>query len=65
MLYSAFLIEILNDREYGVSLNDTLRKMIQGYNSSKIDDIDNHDFSNDSTPTIVLSSDNEKFGLIQ
>ncbi|CAD8188241.1 unnamed protein product [Paramecium pentaurelia] len=65
MLYSAFLIEILNDKEYGVSLNDTLRKMIQGYNNSKIDDIDNHDFSNDPTPTIVLSSDNEKFGLIQ
>ncbi|CAD8108800.1 unnamed protein product [Paramecium sonneborni] len=65
MLYSVFLIEILNDKEYGVSLNDTLRKMIQGYNNSKIDDIDNHDFSNDPTPTIVLSSDNEKFGLIQ
>ena len=64
MLYSVFLIEILNDKEYGVSLNDTLRKMIQGYNNSKIDDIDNHDFSNDPAPTIVLSSDNEKFGLI-
>lgn len=45
-------------------MNDVLRKIIANYNSSKIDDIDNHDFSNDPVPTIILGIENERFGII-
>lgn len=65
MLYSAYLIEVLNDKEYGQNLNEALRKMMSGDAYSKVDDIDSHDFSNDPIPTIVLSSENEQFGVIQ
>ena len=67
-MYGKFLIEIINDKETGEELLDQARNMMN-LNSNKkainmVNMNNNDDFSNEATPTIFISGEQEKFAFI-
>mmetsp|Transcript_18943 Transcript_18943/g.16338 ORF Transcript_18943/g.16338 Transcript_18943/m.16338 type:complete len:244 (+) Transcript_18943:1339-2070(+) len=65
-LYGKFVIEILNDKETGEALLEKARTITNGNNNNKMVSMMNtgDDFSSESTPTVWVSGDQEKFGTI-
>lgn len=66
-MYGKFLIEIINDKETGEELLEQARNLMNANNKRAMNMLNinsNDDFLNDSTPTIVISGEQEKFAVI-
>ena len=68
-LYSKYNTEVLNDPKYGEELMEKARIILNNQQFKK-DNLDepneqaNLDLSNDSNPIIVVSTEQDKFGII-
>lgn len=64
-LYGKFLIEIINDKEAGDALLEKARTIMNVNTNKKTGNFQSgDDYTNDAIPTVHVSGDSEKFGVI-